>query len=384
MIKTEFYSRNIPDDYGGPIPNTNYSTYDLFCLSTRMYPIVHKLLGPEVKISYDTLSLNELTPSIGEDPDTDKHYLYLKLSNGGKRVTDLTKSETALLEQAISKITSEPDKRCLVFGANTLIFDNQGHRISSIWIRSMLGYVDLPFEYDAILDNNGFLVKLPDELDNFMLVYLELAQTIISLVKQMYHEGYVVTTAELAEKWQLELVTGTIELYRPTWSDTRIAPNLNIFLQRAFKGLFQIKVGKNKITRHQIVTKLGTSEAGFRGSFEGDYLRLEVSNLTEVRHILTIVNISVQLAEGRILLLAYRASVWGSVYTRAAAELFPESTIVIYMADHKRIFSCLRPLTEPIIDELSELRATADSIINELVAKHGEAYTALQWIENNW
>lgn len=365
MIQTEYYNRDIPDDYGGPIPNGNYKSQDLFCLSTRMYPVIHKLLGPDIKISYNT-------SDAPENNEHGKHRIFLELSRGGKVLTDLSDSDIKSLQAAVSRFTADPEQMCLVFGANATIFDDRGRKISSIWIRSMLGYIDLPAEYNAKLDNSGILAKIPENTapetgyEQFQVQYHKLMNDIVKLLQQMYNQGYTVTTPEMANRWNLKLMPGTEELYKPNWIDGRITGDegVNTFLNRVFRSRFHIRVGYNKVVRHQIAVKLGDT----RYSFEDDQLITRVKSFEAVVRIAALVHLSLNVSTGRVLRFSYYRSIWTEAYTKAANELFPESSSIVYSVDGKQVFSCLRSLTKPSIDEQLELRNRAQAIFEVLIS----------------
>ena len=372
MLRTPYYSTDIPDDYDGPIPNTNYKIQDLFCLSTRMYPEIRKLLGPEIKISYDTSDEPEFN-------DNGKHIMFMVLTRGGKSVTDLSDSDIKFLENSIDKYTSDPEKLCLVFSADAIIFDNRGRKISNIWIRSMLGYIDPPEEYLSRLNDTGILIHIPENTapetgyEQFQETYHKLVLEITETIQNMYNSGYMITTPGRAEKWELQLVPDTEELYRPMWIVHKMTGDdgVNTFLNRALRGRFQILVGYNKVIRHYIASRL----SDYR--FEANYLIARVKNIEETRHIASLVHMAINTSDGRILTFKRTRSVWMKLYSQAATELFPESSIVTYLADDQQVFSCLRPLDKPLVDEQLELKRRAQLIFKKLTQEHGKAYFAL-------
>ena len=373
MLKTTFFTRDIPEDYGGPIPNGNYEPYDLFCLSTRLYPLVHKVLGADVKISYDTVTSDEVPEVATSDV---RHYLYIKLSDGGKPLETLREKDISLLEAAIVRITSEADRRCLVFSVDSLVFDKHGRRISNTWIKSMIQYVAVPFQYDPILTNEGMTVTLPVadiKFGQFHILYSKLSKNIISVLVSMYHDGYIsVQDPTLIKNWDLSLVPDTDDLYHPSWTNT--FGDLQVFLRRAFAGYFQISVGDNKVVRHAISEQLDSVR------FLGCNLIVKVSKLSEVRNAVVVVRRAINLATGRVLLLTYKRLVWEDIFREAAQRLFPESPVTVYKEDDIYVFSCLRPVTEPSIDEQLALRETVNTIFAEKSVSYNGQYDAL---ENN-
>jgi len=378
MIKTPYYSTDIPDDYDGPIPNTNYKIQDLFCLTTRMYPVIRKLLGPEIKISYDTSSEFQYNQN-------GKHYMFMVLTRAGKLVTDISDGDLILLEKSIDNYTSDPEKLCLVFSAGAIIFDDRGRKISNIWIRQMLEYIDLPEQYMSRLDDTGILVRIPENTspqtgyEQFQETYHKLSVNITETLEDMYNSGYVITTDINAKNWDLELVTDTEELYRPLWIDHKITGDsgTNTFLNRVFRGQFHIKVGYNKIIRHHIALDL-TPE--FEYHFEANHLIVSVKNIGEVRQITSVVHMAINTSIGRILTFKRTRSVWMQLYIQASMELYPYSSVVTYQADQYSVFSCLRPLESPLTDEQLDLKTRAQAIFKSLSEEHSSDYLALEYL----
>jgi len=378
MIKTPYYSIDIPDDYEGPIPNTNYKIQDLFCLKTRMYPIVRKILGPEIKISYDTSRNSEFNQN-------GKHHMFMILTRGGKPVIDISDDDLNFLEKSIDIYTSDPEKLCLVFSADAIIFDDRGRKISNIWIRQMLEYIDLPEQYTSRLDDTGILTSIPENTspetgyEQFQETYHKLSIKITEMLQDMYNSGYIVTSDNHAKNWDLELVTSTEDLYHPLWVDHKITGDsgINTFLHRAFRGQFQIIVGYNMIIRHHIAEQLITD---FQFHFEANYLIVAVNNIHEVRQISSLVHTIINTSTGRILTFKRTRSVWMQLYTMASMELYPDSPVITYQADQYFVFSCLRPLETPSTDEQLELKTRAQMIFKSLSEEHSSDYLALEYL----
>ena len=296
MTLTTPYYRSltiIPAEGCADQSTSSYTPYDIFCLQTRLYPIVYQMLGRNVLLLFEDEYVNE------------RMELVLKLVRVGSAQNflgtmdhvKLKKKQQKILNEAIDKITAEHMGYCLIDKQELLL--SVGKIYPTHWFYTMMEYVILPIEYNPFLssarysgnesDRGGIYLTFNPESD-YKTAYNSVCKLLLDTIAKYYEEGVVYRPYSIIDSWSLEQVdTQTNRLYRPTWRDDRFAPNLVEFLLRKIQGdpYIRLPISSNLVTRHYIASILNEYEIAV--IFEGDYARIQVNNLEEAQKIASLV-----------------------------------------------------------------------------------------------
>lgn len=318
-----------------PEPDFNYTPYKLFCLKTKLYPQLHRLLGSDADIRLTSIYQHN------------KMYLTVVPVRGSQPIV-LSVEQFRQLQTIVDSLTGTDEGSCLIFSSeeqHLSLLDVHNKLIPSSWIKSMIPYVYLDPELNPSVNEFGVhavLTGYPDYAGK----QIDLMLDIISQLRKMYEQGYIAHGRQLVEAWDLEPLDDDGIIYRPRWIDRRFAPNLVEFLQSRLQGEQEITItiGENYVRRHFVAFML--THVAFR--FVGSSVRIKVDNLNQARSVSSLVISAVASTVGKVLTLLVTQLSWISIYTTLIGQINPKfkDQCVGYATDDPSrpyTFSCLVP-----------------------------------------
>jgi len=325
MLSTPYYRTLTPINAIGydEEADFNYGPYNIFCMGTRLYPIVYKLFGRDVQINFESIHEN------------DRMNLKIRLV----RITDsysgvvpnqdliISDKNKIILEREINKIISDDNAYCLIDKNELHILSRNKYPRS--WFDSVLGYIELPDEYNPYIRENGIYLTF-NPLSDYKTAYNEVVGLILDTLNQYYEDGVVYGASNIALKWKLERMDYDEVrpmLYRSTWKDKRFAPHLTEFLQSRINGdpYIRIKISDNMVNRHYIASAL--REEGITMIFDGSYIRIPIDNLDDAQYVASIVtsaqnNTTYRYRWNKVVTYSVNNISWIYLYIEAANKLF--------------------------------------------------------------
>lgn len=222
----------------------NYNEYNLFCLQTRLRPVLEKLGLAHASINYVPVQRGP------------RFYIGVMLSDAGLRIS-LTQHQKNELDNKIRYITTINVTSCLLFSSSTQIWVGNKY-IPNLWILSILHYLPVDSTLNPYVNEMDLYVDLSKFADYNQRYELLYKQIIIQL-QWYYQAGAVVCNANFAEQWGLvaqilvglkkirdqgdaledDLIgelTDDIGVYVPKWQDIRFAPDRVTFLTDRMAG----------------------------------------------------------------------------------------------------------------------------------------------------
>lgn len=308
MITTPYY-RTIPEIHGvgcsEPTKNM-YRPYDIFLLETRLNPIVYDLFERDVNILFksekdvnNTKSKNILSLNI----TLIRYKKINKLKNINKQhVVKLSSDQKKILNDAVNDILSTNVGYCLIDKNELYIAGNKKYTKS--WFNTMLGYVDLPTDFNPFLSENGIYLAFNPESD-YIKAYNDVVGIILNTLDDFYEKGVVYGAKHIAESWNLaplDIDEIKPKLFQPMWKDTRFAPNLVDFLLEKIRNNphIYVDVSDNLVSRHNIAKEL--NKKGIDSMFENNYVKMIAKDLDEAQRLTSLVK-SVPETEGKVVTL---------------------------------------------------------------------------------
>lgn len=266
MLKSGFYSEGFPGNVGvwdGPTSD-NYRPYDLFSVKTRLISAIHRQfpeLKPAITFEYKVFDQRQVV------------YFNLNIN-----VTDQQRDQIQGILSELSTDTSQ-----------LLLFDTELiNTFPKYWLvtifselvdytisLSKLYSVNLSFpEAEVFNDDTRIYISFNQEIidDEFPYtdVYNEMFDKLLFHITDFYNKGVVYIPEKLRDSiicnWSLVKVAE--DLYMPSWSDHRFAPNLCEFMLKILSGDKTITFYQylNQVYRHNIAEYL--SSEGIPFSFE--------------------------------------------------------------------------------------------------------------------
>ena len=298
----------------------SYTPYDIFCLQSRLYPLIYQMLGRDVMILFEDEHLNERMELTLRLVRMDNSSI-----DNPERIIKLKKKQQKILNEAINRITAEHMGYCLIDKQELLL--SVGRRYPTSWFYTMMEYVILPIEYNPFLSSTsysgsgGIYLAFNPESD-YKTAYNSVCQLLLNTIAQYYEEGVVFRPFSIIDSWSLEAVDGqTNQLYRPTWQDDRFAPNPVEFLLKKIQGdpYIRLPISSNLVTRHYIASILNEYEIAV--IFEGDYARIQVNSLEEAQKIASLVTSVTGLGSNQKVVVRNLAGQVESVMNNIPAEI---------------------------------------------------------------
>lgn len=276
FFRTILEGTNICEDE----PDFNYTSYDIFCLRTKLEATVNSLLGPEYEISMVSI------------PKDMKMVIAVYIIKDGQRL-----SPDPRIEKAINLFTTKDPNFALLYRPERPIILETGQIIPVAWIQNMLPYVRVDATYNPFFNELGLHVNLL-RVPSYNTRYNELLQEVRSQLIDLYLRGYILQAGSIADDWNLEIMDSQGLLYRPRWFDRSFAPDLVEFLRERMAGeeFIQFKVGYNNVVRHVLAQELGSEEF----YFIEDELRIKAASFLVAAQLSSLVGRIVPSAAGQV------------------------------------------------------------------------------------
>lgn len=318
---------------------TNYTPYNLFCLSTR----IGRDLARRGSKDYPVF--------IGQ-PMNGKMQIIIKLLRIDQHV-DLSMDEIKEVQKMVDRALADRPQHCVLFSLDTMRFP-----YPRAWMMSILPYLQIPAKYNPFIEENSIYLQF--QTMDYLVEYNQLSLSIVDQLKDLYTIGSMVGNQELALKWDLllfpslpqEIITSqdileyatksssqkanylikvsgekaefelqrgldlddqadltaaersdNTGLYISRWKDRRFAPDLSKFLLERANGAenIEIDVGLSFVTRHAITRKINQHFPEIIPLFSGDKLFLPAQNLKRARTLAALVEEGKRTAVGKTL-----------------------------------------------------------------------------------
>lgn len=348
-METPYYRSLTPIHASGcdDLPDSNYGPYDLFCLRTRLYPIVYQMFGRDVEIVFrsehknsrmelkiDIVYIREVSELTG--PETNPSII-------------MNDNDKQIIERSIKTIVSKHISYCLIDKKELYLsagLSPLGNNYPKDWFYNVLGYIEIPTEYNPFLQQNGIYLTFNEKSD-YIRAYNDVVNHILKTIEKYYKEGVVYGAGNIAEKWKLERmdyeeVVG--KLYKPVWTDKRLSHYPVDFLLGKISGDTSVRVDINDTlsSRHNIAKVLNKNKISF--VFDGSTVVFNVDNLDDAQYILALItSANIDTNEKVIAYSSVNASVI-HLYMKEAKELLENSNCLGYQTtsiDRPYVFSCI-------------------------------------------
>lgn len=366
LISTPYYRSIVRSEGLGceDLSGFTYGPYDIFLLETRLYPVVYKLFGRDVEMLFRTIYNNgrmELKIQIVRIQE---------ISPGGEPVenpeVEMTEEQFKLLSETVALIVSTNIGYCLIDKYELYMSSGKDYPVD--WFYSMMGYVDLPTEYNPFLGKRGIYLLFNPHSD-YKTAYNKVVKMLLEEIDEYYRDGVVYGAGQIAEKWKLERMDTeevTARLFRPMWSDQRFAPHPVEFLLEKIRGdpYIRVKVSDNLVKRHFIVESLTDRNTPL--VFEGSYLKVMANGIDEAQKISTLIRTAENkdITTSRVVVVMLDNVGDVKLYIEAANELLGDPGCVGYGVSNPKkpyVFSCLIDINAPselILEKLREMVLT--------------------------
>lgn len=291
MFSTPYYRTFtvVPNIGTGTESTFKYNSYNLFCLETRLYPYIYKLLNRRDVIIY--------FKGIEED---NRMNLKILLSERDNKIT-LSDKHMENIQEKINEITSVNEDYCLI--DKDELYYSLGSKINQGWYNQILQYVNFNTEYNPFIKPEGIYLAINPESD-FNTAYNEVCNKIVKQIDDLYENGAVLHAESIKDDWLLETIDineMNTEIYQPMWKDYRFAPNLVDFLLEKIRKnpYISIKIPDNLVKRHFISFNL--SNLGKEVIFENTEVKIKVDNLDEAQRVASLVDQGIKTGYGRVI-----------------------------------------------------------------------------------
>ena len=355
-------------DYYRLLPETHYigtdeeqdadcrfTPYSIFVLETRLYPLIYKLFKEiDIDILIQTFYSKEKKRMnaylvIKELVDTTDAFIEDKL-------VEISDSQRKIITDKIYEIKATNPNYTLIDVKE--LYDGMpiknNTRIPFTYFSTMLQYtgIDSKFYEESQRENRTY--EASNESSNIMsfnpfirpegiyltfnpdsdykTAYYEVCKFLTKRIQEFYDKGAIVfgnlidddKREKIIKDWKLVPIDSSQEintLYEPNWIDERFAKNKVDFLTLKLQGdpFIRIKVSDNFVKRHGIAVSLQKYE--YPMIFEGSYLKVEVKNLDEARHVASLVEYATGITHGRVMTLAANRLSEIYLYFEYAAKL---------------------------------------------------------------
>ncbi len=339
LLNTPYY-REMPSSnlfgYEGR-GDSNYKPYNVFCLESRLSPIISKLLGNNINLIFKSVKENNrmaLKIELVEVADA---------THIGEAILNHTVVLNDKLQDEVDRIVTENMKYCLISRDN--LYQIADKKYPKGWFNSVVGYIPLPSEYNPFIRPEGiYLIFNPDS--DYKKEYNRLVGNVLDTIKTYYKDGTVYGADSISVPWKLERLdvnTVTPRLFRAMWKDRRFAPDLVGFLMDKINGnpYIQIKIPDNLTRRHEISKVL--NKGGIPAIFIGDRVKVPADDLDEAQYIASLVENAQAKASGKTATYPVNSSDQLQDYIAAAQVLLPDGDVTGYQVANPEkpyMFSC--------------------------------------------
>lgn len=387
MLTTPYYKTFNPRNPIGCAEDSklNYSPYDVFCIETQLYPIIYNKINRNVQMIFEyshddhksQLVINLIYPSIiktgSNVPDKSKNVI-------------LSCDDRKYLQNKLDKIIYEnPDYCSLNFNELWLSFKPN---YPKSWMKIMLKYIDIPQKYYPRYTFDHILIKL-DPYSDFRNIYSSIEKSIKTQLTEFYEKGTVYAAHNISEKWSLtELNVETYEqyknkidrqnaielgilntdnisdiseikisndienrsdirIYQADWKDKRFAHDITLFLLERLNDdpFIKIEIPDNNVYKHYIIDEL--TKHKYPAIIEGNYVKIPSDSLDESQKIASLIDYSIENAEGKVLTYNLSSIELLELYINEAKILLKGANCLGYKINDPQKpykFSCLIPM----------------------------------------
>jgi len=336
-------------------PDFMYGPYDIFCMKTRLYPTVYELYNRDIEIIFRGVHRNnrmEIKIELVE-------ITTITAGPISNKTLNISEKNYKILTDAVNKIVTENSDYCLINKHE--LYLSSGKYYPKYWFDTILGYIQLPTEYNPFIQPEGIYLSFNRDSD-YITAYNEVVKILLDTVDKYYNEGVVYKAGNISEKWKLERLDYEevqARLFKPMWEDKRFAPYLVDFLIDKIRGdpYIKIKVSDNLVKRHWIAKILTLEGVAF--VFDGFYVKVLVDNLEDAQSIVSAVLEAQHMASGKVIIYAINRPEWIDLYIKAANKLFGDVDCLGYQVstvERPYIFSCVVNINTPSDKLLLTLR----------------------------
>lgn len=211
VLKTPYF-RTVPDILK-ELPVSNYTPYQVFCLSTRLEAINQREEPSYILKPISVYLENRMA-------------LVIKVFSHNDEI-DLEEEEEREYQRAIDLIVTDHPDHCLLSQMNAF----RDYPVA--WVRSVWPYLAVEDKYQPWKTEDGIYVNLRDEID-YWNTYNQLRHQLEEQLALWYAGGVVVASPLQAEQLNLEIVEEG--LYKPNWrQDDKVPDRVLYFYQRVLQ-----------------------------------------------------------------------------------------------------------------------------------------------------
>lgn len=299
MLNTPYYNTiiEIPLTSCGNMSSSNYTPYNLFCLTTQIETFLAEKERSQV--------INRIT--IEEDG---------KMAM--KFVTYLQGEELEMAQAEMDKIVNNSPFFCVLYSARL------ENKYPASWVRNLLPFIEISGYYNPYVYEDRLYVNLALTND-YMKIYDSLYKNVQKQLKKRYKQGCILEAQSIVNDWSLYAIDIDESLFIPTWKDKRFAPDITYFLHTRLYGdkIIKFKLPHSLPMMHNIALYLHRPFYFVSEIEKPAYLFTEVENLQEAQEIADLVEEAMY-------------SVIGQVYTKSfssyeKAEKLNKENSVIYL-----------------------------------------------------
>lgn len=254
---------------------TNYKSYDLFCLKTRLLFYLKStetvqfkkvLLKDRMMITIDILD-----GAIEQDLDKKRKY-------------DIQSYIDDICEDIIISKGRNERPTCLVY------YYNHNMNIPEEYQRLIISHLEIEKMNDSeftkiSIINDKVFARLPEIYNkkSYQAIYQELNDKIVKLLQKAYNNAYIPCDEEFTKRWDLIKVNKT--LCKPCWDYPLFIPDKAKFLfDRYKKTLINIPVPRNTSFYHLVAMYISPV------TFVSGNIQFEPKNIKEVYEVYTVID----------------------------------------------------------------------------------------------
>lgn len=281
IIIKEMFSVKVPKSP----PKSNYTSYDILSLRTRLVPYLEKMYGPGAY------------PVFGDKIVEERVYMTMLPTIGSKYI-NMKDSELSKLKDIIDSLISQGFEYALLSPIKDYMSKRYG-RIPKSWVKNIMRFVNVPEIYRPYMSDNGLMVSVVMEEEPHR-IFSDLTVNVNEQIVAMYEGGVMyMNDGQIIDDWGYEQVDSKYNLFQPTWKDNRITDSYSGpvgFIRSRLEGnkTISVYVGSAPYIRHS-VSKL------FPCNFIGEHVRFKVENIEDARIKLTKIPISLSKFHGTVI-----------------------------------------------------------------------------------
>lgn len=244
-------------------PTFHYSSYNVFCLHTQLYPYLNNKYKNGYNITFEsTTEYPNQRLMVKVNPEDNVDY--------------------AELNKEINRILSlDTVNYCLLFDSNSAVY-YKTERIPQYWIKSITPYLSILDKVNPFINDGKIYVDLRRAKD-FKTAYNKLVESIQRQFEYMYQRGYIVNvSADFANRWDLADIGN--KLYRTRWKDYRWGPVSKLLINQWLGyNYIELRFKPSIVKLHYIIAELNKLNIDYIADI--GRIRFRADNLSEARYI---------------------------------------------------------------------------------------------------